>query len=211
MSSRFIDSSNLSMFFTVAIVGVVLAYTWVIDPVAPAWVAGVAAMLVVGLAIWRAVKTGEWGLKPAAFLPALGWSAAITGAGALAIYLAASRLGTWKERRDLWTTLAVLIPWALGQQFALQTVLLRESQATLSRSAGIWLAAALFASLHLLNPFLTAATLIGALGWCRVYDRYPNLLPLALSHAILTLVILYAFDDAITGGLRVGYAYIARH
>ncbi|PYR10738.1 MAG: hypothetical protein DMG00_11440 [Acidobacteria bacterium] len=199
------------MFFTVAIVGVVLAYTWVIDPVAPAWVAGVAAMLVVGLAIWRAVKTGEWGLKPAAFLPALGWSAAITGAGALAIYLAASRLGTWKERRDLWTTLAVLIPWALGQQFALQTVLLRESQATLSRSAGIWLAAALFASLHLLNPFLTAATLIGALGWCRVYDRYPNLLPLALSHAILTLVILCAFDDAITGGLRVGYAYITRH
>src|SRR5204863_6565572 len=138
-----------------------------------------AAMLVVGLAIWRALKTGEWGLKPAAFLPALGWSAAITGAGALAMYLAASRLGTWKERRDMWTTFALLIPWALGQQFALQTVLLRESQASLSRSAGIWLAAALFASLHLLNAFLTAATRIGGVGWFRGCDGYSNLLPFA--------------------------------
>jgi hypothetical protein len=198
------------MLFTLAIVGVVLAYTWVIDPVAPAWAAAVAGTLVIGLALWRALKTGEWGLEPSAFLPALGWSAAISGAGALAMYLAGARLGTWKERRDVWSTLAVLIPWALGQQFALQTVLLRESQATVSKSAGIWLAALLFASLHLPNPFLAAATFIGALAWCRVYDRYPNLLPLALSHAILTLAILFAFDDAMTGGLRVGFAYLTR-
>jgi membrane protease YdiL (CAAX protease family) len=196
------------MWFTLAIVGVVLTYTWVIDPMAPAWVAGVAGTLVIGLAVWRAFKTGEWGLERSAFLPALGWSAAITGAGALAMYVAGSRLETWKERRDVWSTLAVLIPWALGQQFALQTVLLRESQATVSRSAGIWLAALLFASLHLPNPFLSVATFAGALAWCRVYDRHPNLLPLALSHAILTLAILYAFDDAMTGGLRVGYAYL---
>ena len=45
---------------------------------------------------------------------------------------------------------------------------------------------------------------LGALAWCWIYDRYPNLLPLALSHALLTLAILYAFDDAITGRLRVG-------
>src|SRR5258706_11200374 len=120
------------MYFTLAIVGVVLAYTWVIDPIAPAWAAGVAGTLVIGLAVWRALETGEWGLAPSAFLPALGWSAAITGAGALTIYLAGSRLGTWKERRDVWSTLAVLIPWALGQQSALQTVLLRESQGTVS-------------------------------------------------------------------------------
>jgi membrane protease YdiL (CAAX protease family) len=104
----------------------------------------------------------------------------------------------------------VLIPWGFGQQFALQTVLLRESQGAVSRSAGIWLAPLLFASLHLPNPFLSAATFIGALAWCWVYDRYPNLFPLAMSHALLTLGILYAFDDSITGGLRVGYAYLAR-
>jgi hypothetical protein len=31
-----------------------------------------------------------------------------------------------------------------------------------------------------------------------------------MSHALLTSVILYAFDDAITGRLRVGAAYLAR-
>ena len=59
------------MLFTVAIVGAVLAYTWVIDPIAPAWVAAVAGTLVMGLAVGRAVKTGEWGVEPSAFLPAL--------------------------------------------------------------------------------------------------------------------------------------------
>ena len=98
----------------------------------------------------------------------------------------------------------LLIPWGLGQQFALHTVFLREAQATLSRPAGIWLAALMFAALHLPNPFLTLMTGLGALAWCWIYDRHPNLLPLALSHALLTLAILYAFDDAITGRLRVG-------
>ena len=198
------------MWFTAAIVGVVVAYTWVIDPIAPSWVAAAAGTVVIGLALWRALKTGEWGLQPTAFLPALGWSAAITAAGALVMYAAGSRLRTLHDRPDLWGNFAVLIPWALGQQFALQTVLLRESQATVSKSAGIWLAALLFASLHLPNPLLSVATFAGALAWCRVYDRHPNLLPLALSHAILTLGILYAFDDRITGGLRVGAAYLAR-
>ena len=39
-------------------------------------------------------------------------------------------------------------------------------------------------------------TFAGALAWCWIYDRCPNLLPLALSHALLTLAILYAFDEA---------------
>src|SRR4051794_15007325 len=125
------------MAFTLAIVGVVLGYTWLIDPIAPASAAAVAGTLVIALALWRAFRTGEWGVAPSAFLPALAWSAAITAAGVAAMYLAGSRLGTWKERREVWSTLAVLVPWALGQQFALQTVLLRGSQAAVSRRAGV--------------------------------------------------------------------------
>jgi membrane protease YdiL (CAAX protease family) len=68
----------------------------------------------------------------------------------------------------------------------------------------------LFAAIHLPNPFLTSMTLIGALGWCAIYDRYPTIIPLALSHAIATLAILYAFDDGITARLRVGLAYLSR-
>ena len=154
------------------------------------------------------MKNGEWGIAPRAFLPALWRSAALTATASFAMYVAGSRLGTWHDRRDAWTSLAVLIPWGFGQQFALQTVFLREAQATVGRTAGIWLAAILFALLHLPNPFLSAMTFAGALAWCWIYDRRPNLLPLALSHALLTLAILYAFDDAVTGRLRVGLAYL---
>ena len=56
---------------------------------------------------------------------------------------------------------------------------------------------------------VSTITLVGALGWCAIYDRYPNIVPLALSHACGTLAILYAFDDTITGGLRIGHAFLA--
>jgi membrane protease YdiL (CAAX protease family) len=97
-----------------------------------------------------------------------------------------------------------LIAWGGGQQWILQTVFLREAQRATSRRTGIVIAAVLFASLHLPNSWLTMLTLVGALGWCAIYDRYPNVLPLALSHAVATLIILHAFDDALLGGLRVG-------
>ena len=198
------------MTFSVAILAVVLVYTWVIAPIAPRWAAVVPTLLVLGLSAWRALRSGEWGVRRSAFLPALLWAAVATAVGTLAMYLAGSLLGTWRDQHDAWNRLAVLVPWGLGQQFALQTVFLRDAQAALSKSSGIWLAALLFALLHLPNPFLTAATALGALAWCWIYNRHPNLLPLAFSHAAVTLVILYAFDDTVTGGLRVGYAYWGR-
>ena len=195
--------------FSGAILAVVLAYTWIVAPAAPRWAAGVATTAVVGLAVARAIRSGEWGLARAAFVPALGWSAALTAAAAVVVYLAGSRLGTWHSPANPWGTLAALVPWGLGQQFALQIVLLREAQAMTSRSGGIWLAPLMFAALHLPNPFLTVATGIAAVAWCWIYDRYPNLLPLALSHALLTLAVLSAFDDTVTGRLRVGVAYLS--
>jgi membrane protease YdiL (CAAX protease family) len=79
-----------------------------------------------------------------------------------------------------------------------------------SKRRGIWIAALMFAALHLPNPFLTLMTFVASVAWCWIYDRHPNLLPLALSHAVLTLVVFYAFDDAITGRLRVGVSYLSR-
>ena len=195
------------MLFSLLILAVVLTFTWVLAPTAPPWGTAAAVVVVLGLTIARAVRTGEWGAKRAAFLPALLRSTAITAAAGIAFYIAGVQLGTWHARGISWATLAALIPWGLGQQFALHTVFLREAQAAVSRPAGIWIAALMFAALHLPNPFLTAMTGAGALAWCWIYDRYPNLLPMALSHAILTLVILHAFDDALTGRLRVGAAY----
>jgi membrane protease YdiL (CAAX protease family) len=194
--------------FSLAILGVVLCYTWLLAPIAPRWMSGIATMLVVMLAVARAVKTGEWGLRPRAFLPSLAWSTLLTVAAATAIYVAGSLLGTWHERPPQGSVFALLLPWGLGQQFALQTVFLRDAQALTSRRTGTVLAAIMFAALHLPNPFLALVTGVAAVGWCWIYDRYPNVLPLAFSHAVLTLAVLYAFDDATTGRLRVGAAYL---
>jgi membrane protease YdiL (CAAX protease family) len=205
------------MTFSLAILTVVLTYTWVIDPIAPGWVTPIPVVLVVTLAIWhhvaaerRARRDGShWGLRPSAFLPALWRSALLTAFAAIAIAVIGARLGTWHDRQDAAASLGLLIPWGFGQQFALQTVFLSEAQTTVGRPAGIVLAAVLFAALHLPNPFLTAMTFAGAVAWCWIYDRYPNVLPLSLSHALLTLAILYAFDERTTGHLRVGAAYLS--
>jgi membrane protease YdiL (CAAX protease family) len=191
--------------FSLSSVAIVLVYTWWIAPVAPRETSFVPVVLVLGLVIWHAIRTGEWGFRPAAFLPALGWSAAFTAIGAVILGLAGIRLdtlGRGADAADLSQRLVMLIPWALGQQFALQTMLLRESRRTVSKHGRIVVAALLFGILHLPNPFLTAVTTIAALAWCWIYDRHPNLVPLALSHALLTLVILYALNDAVN--LRVG-------
>ena len=68
--------------------------------------------------------------------------------------------------------------------------------------------AAVFGALHLPNPFLAPVTLVAAAVWCWIYDRHPNLVPLALSHALCTLAIIYCLDPTLTGRLRVGYAYL---
>ena len=195
--------------FSASILAVVLVYTWILAPVTPKWTVGVVTLLVVGLAVARALKSGEWGLKGRSFLPALAWSAAFTVFAALVLYLAGAGLRTWHETPNVWGTLIVLVPWGLGQQFALQTTFLREAQRVTSKRGGLWLAALMFAALHLPNPLLALVTGVAAAVWCWIYDRYPNVLPLALSHALLTLAILSAFDQRITGHLKVGAAYLS--
>ena len=98
--------------------------------------------------------------------------------------------------------------WGGAQQWVLQTVVLRESQRATSRRTGIFLAALLFGVVHLPNPFLAPVTFGAGLLWCWLYDRYPNIVPLALSHALGTLAVLHAFDQDITGRLRIGAGYL---
>jgi membrane protease YdiL (CAAX protease family) len=196
------------MKFSIPLLAVILLYTWILDPLTPGWAAHVVTLLVVGLSLAKAIRSGEWGLRPAAFLPALLWATALTLPALAVLYAVGSGRGTLHARAHLGRDLALLMVWAAGQQFALETVLLREAQAVTSRRTGIVLAAALFGALHLPNPFLAPVTFLAALGWCWIYDRHPNLLPLALSHAVSTLVILSALDAGLTGRLRIGYAYL---
>src|SRR5262245_55695061 len=198
------------MLFTFFVLTVVLGYTWFLQPRVPASFAAVPVVGVLLLGLWKAILTREWGLRPGAVWPAMRPITLFTLAGCGTILAAGFLRGTLHSRPDFFGNLLPLILWGAGQQWILQTVFLREAQRVTSARAGIVIAALLFAAMHVPNPFLTAMTPIGALGSCAIYDRYPTIVPLALSHALATLAILYAFDEGITGRLRVGLSYLAR-
>jgi hypothetical protein len=133
---------------------------------------------------------------------------AVTLVMVLAVLGAGAALGTLHDRRDFLGSLAPLVLWGGAQQWVLQTVVLREAQRATSPRRGSLVAALLFGAIHLPNPFLAPVTAAAALVWCRLYDRYGNIIPLALSHGLGTLAVRYAFDDAITGRLRIGASYL---
>lgn len=196
------------MSFAVGIVVTVLTYSWVVAPRVPRAFAVVPAAIVLALTAWHAVRTEEWGIAPRALAPGLRAAALLTLPACAALLGAGAALGTLHDRRDLLATFVSLVVWGTAQQWALQTVVLREAQRASSRRGGVAIAAAVFGALHLPNPFLTAVTAIAALGWCTIYDRHSHVVPLGLSHAIGTLAVLYAFDNGVTGRLRVGAAYL---
>ena len=198
------------MRYSAAILGVVLGYQWIIDPlfdVRGLW-RQLPAVLVVALVAAHDLKSGDWGFSPSAFIPAMKWTLILTAPIALALWVIGHSLGPAPERARPWLDFLYLIFWGGGQQWALQTVVLREAQ-RVTRGGAFLLAAAIFAALHLPNPFLTAVTGIGGVAWCWIYTRHPNIIPLAISHAAATVVILMSFHPSITGGLRTGWAYLA--
>lgn len=194
--------------YSIAIVGIVLAWTWVLAPrVAGSYVVAAGAA-VIGLTVLHDWRRREWGLAPGATAGASRGALVVTVVAVLAIVGAGAALGTLHDRRDFLGSLGPLVIWGAAQQWVLQTVLLREAQRATSRRAGILLAAVLFAVVHLPNPVLTALTFGGALLWCAIYDRHPTIVPLAISHALATLALRYAFDAELLGRLRVGAAYL---
>lgn len=194
--------------FTAAIVSSVLAYVWLLEGHVPRAVVYVPGTIVVALTVWHNLRHREWGFTWRALAPALRLALAITLPLALLILGAGAMIGTLHDRRDFLGHLAGLFVWGLAQQWVLQTVVLREAQRVSSRRAGIAIAALLFGAIHLPNVFLALVTFAGAVVWCWVYDRHPNIIPLALSHALGTLALLYAFDETITGRLRIGASYL---
>jgi membrane protease YdiL (CAAX protease family) len=194
--------------YTTAIVGSVLIYVWFLEGRTARELVLLPAGLVVALTIAYNLRHGQWGFSWSALVPGLWRGLLITAVMALVVLAIGAAIGTLHDRRDFLGSLAPLVVWGGAQQWVLQTVVLREAQRAASKKAGIVVAALLFGAVHLPNPFLAPVTAAGALVWCWIYDRYPNIIPLALSHGLGTLAVRYAFDDGITGRLRIGASYL---
>jgi membrane protease YdiL (CAAX protease family) len=144
-----------------------------------------------------------------AFVPASRVAVLFTIPAVLVIIAVGAGLGTLHLRRGPFPReLVALLAWGGAQQFVLQTVVLRELRQLASPAISVLLSAVLFGLVHVPNPLLMLVTFIGALAWCRIFIRYPNIVPLTISQAAGTLALLYAFNDSVTGRLRIGHAYL---
>ena len=196
------------MSYTAAIAAIILGYTWVAAPLVSVrgpWLV-LPVVLVIALTVAHNRRTRDWGFSARAFWPALAWSALLTAIFGGILWWAGRRLGPPPQRDAPLLDFLYVIVWGGAQQFVLQTVVLREAQ-SVSRRAAVALAAAVFAAFHLPNPFLVTVTFIGGLIWCAIYTRYPNIVPLALSHATATVIILMSFNPSVTNALRTGWRY----
>ena len=98
--------------------------------------------------------------------------------------------------------------WGLAQQYVLQGFINRRAQVLYGQGwRSLFLVAAIFALLHLPNPWLIAFTFIGGLIWAYVYQRAPNLPALALSHALMSIMLALSLPPATINSLRVGIKY----
>ncbi len=68
-------------------------------------------------------------------------------------------------------------------------------------------AAILFAALHYPNTPLVLVTLAGGYVWCRLFERHPNLITLAVSHGWLAVLLRAFWPADWLHNLRIGPTY----
>lgn len=114
----------------------------------------------------------------------------------------------WFRNRNPALQLSFSFLWALTQQYVLQGYLNRRAMIVLGRGwASVLLIAAVFALLHLPNPWITLITFVAGTIWATVYQRTPNLFALAITHSVMTWFIVSTLPAWMLGHLRVGLGY----
>jgi len=104
------------------------------------------------------------------------------------------------------------LTWAFSQQFLLQDFfLLRLLRLLSSKTAAVIIAAVLFATAHIPNPFLVVVTLLWGGVACALFLRYRNLYALGIAHGILGICLAVAVPNAVHHGMRVGLGYLHYH
>jgi membrane protease YdiL (CAAX protease family) len=116
----------------------------------------------------------------------------------------------WHPERPIAGQLALGFAWGFLQQYVLQSFINRRAQIIWDKGArSTILTALIFALLHFPNPWLMVVTFIGGLVWAAVYQRAPNLFALALSHVVMTWVVVSTLPMSALNHLRIGFKYFA--
>jgi membrane protease YdiL (CAAX protease family) len=114
----------------------------------------------------------------------------------------------WSVGRPLVVQLLLGALWGLAQQYVLQAFINRRTVIVLGQGwVSVLVVAAIFSGLHLPNVWLVVITFIGGLIWAAVYQRRPNLFALAVSHSLMTWVVISTAPPAALHHLRIGFSY----
>jgi len=114
----------------------------------------------------------------------------------------------WHISRPLAVQLILGFAWGFVQQYMLQSLVNRRAQIVWGRGwLSVLVVAAIFAGLHLPNPALTVATFVGGVIWAAVYQRAPNIFALAISHSLMTWIVVSTVPASALHHLRIGLKY----
>jgi membrane protease YdiL (CAAX protease family) len=114
----------------------------------------------------------------------------------------------WHAGRPLAGQLVLGFGWGLIQQYVLQSFINRRAQIIWGPGwLSVLMTAALFGGLHLPNPWLSLVTFVGGAIWAAVYQKAPNLFALAVSHSVMTWILVSTLPASALNHLRIGFKY----
>jgi hypothetical protein len=171
----------------------------------------IAAAWIVGTTVQQRRHPRDLGIAGRGFA-ALAWIIPASLAVCAAMIVIAWKLGTL---HDLYGPNPVLyhsagyLVWALEQEFILQSFFflnLEELGGNRLRTAVI--ATVLFASAHVPNPVLVAATLVVGFCFTQLFRSYRNIYALGIAHGLLGLTLALTVPNDIHHHMRVGIGYL---
>jgi hypothetical protein len=147
---------------------------------------------------------GRRGLRPS------WWILPVAIVVAIASLLVAKQIGTLHPLyKGDFKHIAGYVIWTLYQQFLMNDLFMpRLTRLLGGEGAAVGVAAVLFATAHLPNLPLTAATLVWGAVSCALFLRYQNLYALGLAQGLLGLCFAVSVPDALHHHLRVGWGYL---
>lgn len=114
----------------------------------------------------------------------------------------------WHVGRPIAVQLVLGFGWGLLQQYVLQGFINRRAQIIWGPGwLSVLLVATIFGGLHLPNPWLALVTFVGGAIWATVYQKAPNLFALAVSHSLMTWVLVSTLPASALNHLRIGFKY----
>jgi membrane protease YdiL (CAAX protease family) len=135
----------------------------------------------------------------------------VVTASAGAILLAGAATDSFRGVSARFATggLVLYCVWGLFQRFLLNGFVVNRLIAAGIRRSAPLVAAIIFATVHLPNPFLVLVALAGGHASAWAYLRYRNLIILGLAHGVLGFALYFAVPDSISHHLYVGPKCIA--